>query len=389
MTADADVIILGGGCAGLSLATALAGKASGLRVHILESRETYGRDRTWCFWNTEPHLFSAGITHRWSSWRVRGAGAEARQGSSRYTYDHLPADRFYELATASIRQAGHVLSMGVDVRALRQQEDRCEVESNAGTLRSRWIFDSRPRAAAALRPVLLQRFVGWHLRTSNACFDPSVVDLMDFQPAAETEAESGRNTFFYVLPFSPTEALVEATFLDDPALSPAEAEAALRQYLGRLPTGGYEVLYTETGALPMGERVPQTLQPGRSGETNRMIEIGTRGGRVKPSSGYAFLRIQRQSAALAEALAAGAPLPTVFEPPFYRLLDSIFLRALKRTPERAPLYFMSMFRQLPPDLLVRFLSESAAPGEVLRVMLTLPKLDFLQAALLPAKACPA
>ena len=151
----------------------------------------------------------------------------------------------------------------------------------------------------------------------------------------------------------------------------------LQHYIETLDPGGYEVLYTEAAALPMGERLRSPR--GRS----RVVEIGTRGGRVKPSSGYAFLRIQRQSQALATALACGMPFPTRFEASWYDSLDRIFLRALKRSPARVPTYFLQLFRHLPPDTLVRFLSETASPGEVLQVMLALPKLDFLQAAILP------
>lgn len=373
MTLDADVIILGGGCAGLSLAVALAQQAPHLRVETLESRERYERDRTWCFWNVAQHPFAAAVTHRWDSWRVRHAGVEARQRSHRYTYEYLPADRFYELATGAMRDAGQTLSMGIDVRSVQRAGEGCEVETNRGVLRSRWVFDSRPRPCGEARPVLEQRFAGWHVRTERPCFDASVVDLMDFQPGVER----GRTAFFYVLPFSATEALVEATFLDDPALAPADAEAVLRRHMEQLSGGAYEVLYREAARLPMGEEA--TGEPSRE----RIVEIGTRGGRVKASSGYAFLRIQRQSAALADAVAKRKDLPRRFEPRSYSVLDSIFLRALKRFPGRAPGYFMAMFRQLPPETLVRFLSETASPAEVLRVMLALPKFDFAQAALLP------
>ena len=231
MTLDTDVLILGGGCAGLSLATALAEKAPHLRVHVLEARERYSRDRTWCFWNTEPHPFTAGVTHGWNDWRVRYGGQEARQHSRRYTYQHLPADRFYELATAAMARAGHVLTMGTQASVPAEEEfkDReragpCETETTQGILRSRWVFDSRPHASGELPPMLVQRFLGWHVRAGRGCFNPSVVDLMDFQPAEPANPQPGRTTFFYVLPFSPTEALVEATFFDDPALPLACAE---------------------------------------------------------------------------------------------------------------------------------------------------------------------
>ena len=381
MSLDTDVLILGGGCAGLSLAAAVAQQAPHLRVHVLESRRQYQRDRTWCFWNTEPHPFFAGVTHHWASWRVRHAGAFVQQRSRHYTYDYLPADCFYQLATDILGKAGHALSMGVNVHAVESRHNCLEVETDTGPLRARWVFDSRPRNADKIMPVLVQRFLGWHICTSLPCFDPAAVELMDFQPSSER----GRTAFFYLLPFSTTEALVEATFLDDPTLPQPQAELLLAQYLEQLPTGGYRTLYTEAAALPMGG-----YAPGRGESVHRgVMDIGTRGGRIKPSSGYAFLRIQRQSALLAKALAAGSSLPSTFESPVYSVLDSIFLRALKRCPERVPAYFMALFNRLPADTLVRFLSETAGPQEVFRAMRALPKLDFLKAALLPAKAVPA
>ncbi len=373
MTLDADVIILGGGCAGLSLALALADRAPAMRVKTLEARSHYERDRTWGFWNTAPHPFSAAVTHRWNSWRVRHAGTEARQRSRDYAYEYLPADRFYELALDRIERTEQELALGVEVRAVQKSGGACEVETDRGVLRSRWVFDSRAHAAQKVKPALFQRFTGWHVRTERPCFDATVVDLMDFQ----SSTERGRTMFFYVLPFSPTEALVEATYLDDPALPPAAAEAALRGRMQRLCGDTYEVLYREAAALPMGGQGGRTLSPGP------VVDIGARGGRIKASSGYAFQRIQRQSAALADALARGVVLPRAFEPRFYGVLDRIFLQAVRRSPDQTANYFMAMFRNVTPETMIRFLSETASPGEVLRVMLALPKLDFIQAAVLP------
>jgi lycopene beta-cyclase len=46
-----DLIILGGGCAGLSLARRLSELGEDCpQTVILESRSSYTDDRTWCFW---------------------------------------------------------------------------------------------------------------------------------------------------------------------------------------------------------------------------------------------------------------------------------------------------------------------------------------------------
>ena len=64
-----DIVIIGGGLAGLSLATRLAAsRFQHLRVVVLEPRTQYVRDRTWCYWadgnptlngsNAKPHITS-------------------------------------------------------------------------------------------------------------------------------------------------------------------------------------------------------------------------------------------------------------------------------------------------------------------------------------------
>ncbi len=59
MHSHVDLLILGGGCAGLSLASRLAefGKDAP-KVLIIEQRESYTNDRTWCFWDIESLLIN-------------------------------------------------------------------------------------------------------------------------------------------------------------------------------------------------------------------------------------------------------------------------------------------------------------------------------------------
>ena len=359
MSPNTDIAIIGGGCAGLSLAVALGEWAPHLSVQILEERTVYVRDRTWCYWNTQPHLFEDCVSHAWNRWRVSSGSRNVVQESNRYCYHHIPADRFYSFAVDKIqRSPRQQLTMGVSVTSVAS-----EIVTSAGTIKPRWVFDSRPRPGPA--PALVQRFVGWHVRTKRACFDPSTVELMDFQQPAPND----RSTFFYVLPFSSCEALVEVTYLEQPWLPQVDAEAELLRKMEELTRGGgYEVLFSERASLPMSS----------AGDSKAGL-IGTPAGRVKPSSGYAFLRIQRQCQAIAKALAAGSPIPTSFEPAFYRALDTVFLEALKKDISSAPTYFLPLFEKVPADKLIRFLSECGTMEEAVPVILALPKRPFLEA----------
>jgi lycopene beta-cyclase len=343
---------------------------------VLEERTEYVRDRTWCLWNAEPHPFESCVTHSWNRWRVRAGGESVLRHSDQYAYQHIPADRFYEHAlqriSASTRQE---ISLGTQVQSVTPDKRSFRIETTSGSLQADWVFDSRPQRALS-RPQtsgLIQRFSGWHIVSERPCFDDTTVELMDFQRSDVP----GRTVFFYTLPFSPHEALVEATYLDHPALAPAHADHALEEWLEKILSGtSYQVQFREHGTLRMEAGGSADQSP----RLSSYMPIGTAGGRVKASSGYAFLRIQRQSLAIAQALANGLTPPQQLEPVRYELLDKVFMTALARNPGAAPGYFLQLFRNVPPDALVRFLSECGSAAETLKVALSLPKLPFAAAA---------
>ena len=371
MKPDAEIVILGAGCAGLSLAVALGQERVEGRVMLLEPRTDYVRDRTWCFWDTEPHPFASAVTHRWDRWRVSAAGRNAVQQSRRYRYCHIPADAFYRAALDQVaRNRNHQVRLGQTVHAVERREDGLlAVETTSGRVLARKVFDSRPPMSKQNAPALVQRFLGRHIRASKACFDPQTLDLMRFLPSDTP----GRTRFVYVLPFSPVEALVEMTYLDSPALPEPLYERDLQTWLGE-HVGTCEAAYTERGSLPMG--FTRNVHP----PANNLHAIGIRGGRVKPSSGYAFLRIQKHSRAIAQALRTGRPVPDKAEARVWSMMDAIFVRALRSAD--APALFLRLFQQAEPDALVRFLSETQESwGEVLRVTAALPKLPMAGAAL--------
>ena len=382
MSPDVETVIVGAGCAGLSLASALSAARVPGRVLLLEPRREYKRDRTWCFWDTEEQPFASAVSRSWRSWRVSCGPREVVRGSRHYRYCYLAGDDFYRSALAGVDRAEEQeLLRGVAVSAVTRRTDGLiAVESDSGRVVARRVFDSRPPSetdpgVSRGRPMLLQRFLGWHVRAAAPCFDPGTVDLMHFLPADLP----GRVRFLYLLPFSATEALVEMTYLERPELPEPDAARDLQAWLQKR-AGSWEVLYQERGSLPMGTPLRRTRSaPG-------IHAIGIRGGRIKPSSGYAFLRIQRHSRAIARALREAHVPPAHAEPglggALIRGMDAVFLEALQAAPEGAPALFLRMFERGEPDALVRFLSEaSQGPGERLRVAWSLPKWPMMRAAL--------
>ncbi|MFT5963166.1 MAG: lycopene beta-cyclase, partial [Burkholderiaceae bacterium] len=72
MSTDPALLILGGGCAGLSLAMRLAALGRDCpRTVVIEPRTVYGNDRTWCFWGNATAPLADLSCHQWSSMMVR------------------------------------------------------------------------------------------------------------------------------------------------------------------------------------------------------------------------------------------------------------------------------------------------------------------------------
>ena len=64
-----DYVILGGGCAGLSLAYELDinNKIKNKKLAIVEIRDEYKRDKTWSFWKVNNHNFDDCIIKTWNN----------------------------------------------------------------------------------------------------------------------------------------------------------------------------------------------------------------------------------------------------------------------------------------------------------------------------------
>ncbi len=379
---DLDVTILGGGCAGLSLACALIDTPQSFSsIHIVEPRRNYLRDRTWCFWETEAPLLPDAIAHRWPSWTVRNEDREHRASGS-FDYVEVPADRFYTAALDRLARDPRVeLRLGTEATATHRSGNRVRVETSRGTLSSDIVFDSRPigREGAEAGSGLWQHFVGKRIRTRQPVFDTGAVVLMDF----DVPQDRGIH-FFYVLPYAPNEALVEATFFSPTPLAADAYDEAIDRYLfARYDVKDAVEIGREQGCLPMFETPTTTPLPG-------LVPIGITGGACRPSTGYAFLAIQRQARQMARWVMEGADLRAI--PPLrsagLRWMDRVFLAVLARAPERAPALFARLFEQADPDIVVRFLMEAGDLRDALAVARALPAWPFFREALARPPASP-
>jgi len=358
----------------------LQGRTRSLKILLLEPRLAYARDRTWCFWNVIEHPFEECVSHRWPTWRVSSSGRSVDRSWPGLSYQHLPSDAFYERALALLDADPNVeIRLGVTVDRLEEDPQRTRVVTaitGTGPVTARLALDTRPRKtrlASADRADsrvgrLLQHFHGQTVRVESPLFQPGIATIMDF-----FESESGIH-FMYLLPYDERTALVEDTWFSARPLPVEEYQAEISRYLAaRFGVSRYEELHSETGAIPMDP------EPAPALDGPRIIDVGVRGGAARPSTGYAFLAIQRHSEALAKRLADWTEDPSGELPrlsPYYsprsRFLDRVFVSHLARNPDRGPELFFRMFERVRPDALVRFLFDGGRLADDLRVMSVLP-----------------
>ena len=267
---DLDIAILGGGCAGLSLAVALDEAGLGdRRVAVIEPRTSYPRDRTWCYWDVHGHPFPDADTHRWSRWRVRHRGREVVHASDRYRYCEIPADAFHRAALTRLDACDGVdLRLGERALELREDPGGVRVTTDRGSFRAGCVFDGRPPPPERRSAGLLQHFVGLHVRCDEPVFEPGIATLMDFDVGQERGIH-----FVYVLPHSHHHALVESTLISQRPLPEPVYTDAIRTYLSsRFEVGDFKIEDRERGIIPMSAR------PMPSRIARRIYRIGTAGG---------------------------------------------------------------------------------------------------------------
>ncbi|EGE46470.1 lycopene cyclase [Streptomyces sp. SID4928] len=383
MPADFDVVIVGAGAAGMSLAYHLCAPGADVPVSVALVDAPPGPlrapPRTWCFWEPPGGPYDQSLAASWPRLRVRAAdGAATVARLSRLRYKMLCSDAFEALVERRLAHAPRLCRMEATASAVRDDPSgaRGEVLTRGPggervLVTGRLVFDSRPpRRLPPARTTLLQHFTGWFVRTVRPVFDPATADLMDFRTPQPARGLS----FGYVLPLDPHTALVEYTEFSPAPLDPDGYRRALDHYTHDvLGIGPFDVTAREHGVIPMTDgRFPHTQ--GRS-----VYRIGTAGGATRPSTGYTFAAVQRQTRYIAGRLRSGRPLrvPTPYGRRA-RMMDAVLLRALDSGRVDGADFFDRLFRGVPGERLLRFMDGGSPPHEDLLIGLRTPVVPMLR-----------
>lgn len=370
-TKQYDFIIAGGGAAGLSLAYHLIHSPLRNRSILIVDKSAKDRnDRTWGFWTDQPLLFDPIVYRSWGKLHFAGDGVEKMIDLQEYCYKMIRGIDFYRFTRQKLAAAGNVDFLQGVVEQITEDGDGAQGVVDGRSLRGKWVFDSVIRPSA-FQPqcddyhYLKLHFKGWVIETPEAVFNPEAVTLLDFRTPQE-----GETRFFYVLPFSRKRALVEYTLFSKGCYSHSQFEKVLQTYLRDvvgLAAGAYRIVEKESGTIPITDR------PFPRRTAKHVMTIGAKAGRIKCTTGYAFLRIQQDSAAIVQSLLKhGHPFDVTADPRFYRLLDTVMLHVMAHHGDKIRPTFTAMFNNNPIERIFRFLDEEASAAEMLLLMASMP-----------------
>jgi lycopene beta-cyclase len=371
-----DCLMLGGGAAGLGLAFALVNsQLSDRKILIVDKDSKTSNDRTWSFWTPTPTPFDRMAFRVWDSLEFKSPGFQKCFQLEPYRYQTIRGIDYYRSIRAELTKFPNVHLMQGMVTDVQDGSKAARVRIDEQEFAADWVFDSRVipeqlRQEPDRYRYLKQHFVGWEIETETAVFNSSAATLFDLR----TEQVEGL-CFFYILPFSERRAIVEYTLFSANLLPQEAYEQALKGYIeGQMGVSQYQIIDQEQGVIPMTNHP----FPRRLGK--RIMATGTRGGRVKPSTGYAFARIQKDSQAIVRSLASkGHPFSVPASSPRRKFYDALMLEVIAAQGDQVRPIMTAMFKNNSIQSIFRFLDEESSILEDMRMLASLPSGPFLRA----------
>jgi len=374
VTSCFDLIIAGCGGAGLSLAWHIS-QSNQLRqkkVLLIDSSAKQQNDRTWCFWTDKEPPYPNIQQKFWQKIQVKSGENEAEC----HSYDIAPLRYYYTKGADFYDEVKNELARHPNFTFCQEHIEHIDSSNSIANVRTKsnnytadWVFSSLPVRIPQACLTTKQHFVGWFVRTQENAFDPDSARLMDF----DTPQESGAS-FFYLLPLTANEALVEYTVISDQILTTEDYEQALRKYIdSNLGISSYEIESRERGAIPMTNYSFPRMK------SERVMHIGTAAGMTKASTGFTFMRMQKDAQRIVNQLEKyGNPQHTQSSPSRFRFYDTLLLHILKHYPQEAPRIFGSLFRNSTAPKVLSFMSEDTSWWQEVFIVARLPWKPFLR-----------
>jgi lycopene beta-cyclase len=369
-----DYIISGGGCSGLSLAVRMANDVffQDKKILIIEESKKEKDDKTWCFWESKKGFFEDIVSKKWQNVYFYSSSFSKKLNIAPYEYKMIGGLDFYNYCKKILGAKSNFEFLEAKIQALGEEQDKPYALVNGQKISAEKIFNSiifeQPDRTNSHN--LLQHFKGWYIETETSFFNPNEATLMDFRIEQEGEVR-----FFYVLPTSETKALIEFTIFSPQLLENEDLyNTEIKKYINDfLKLGSYKIFHEEFGIIPM------TNAKFKESISENIINIGINSGMARPSTGYTFTNIQRQSEELLILIKAQKSL--IHSKNWWKsrhlIYDATILNVMRFNKYSGAKIFARLFKWNSAKQVLKFLDADTNFWEEYRIMNTTPIPVFL------------
>jgi lycopene beta-cyclase len=360
-----DIAILGSGAAGLSLAVELADNAfKDKTVLILDQEYKILNDRTWCSWINAADRYDDICIKTWKKLSFfTEDGTHLDLEIAPYRYRMIRSADFYSYCYNILSSQDRMVVVQDNAIQVTELDEVVSIQTSNQVFTAKQVFTSIiPTLPTTHKyPSVLQHFKGWIINTPQPTFTSETATFMDFRLPQTDEVR-----FMYVLPLDEKTALIELAVFSNKIWQQDAYDDCLNIYIKEtLGIKEYKVNETEFGVIPM------TTYPFYKHNTKKIFHIGTAGGAVKASSGYAFKRILAHNEAIIYCLKNNQDVSHSYHifKPRYKHYDATFLDVILHTKYKGSRFFYSLFKSNKASEVFDFLDEKTSIFQDIKLMI--------------------
>jgi lycopene beta-cyclase len=366
-----DYIICGAGLSGLILANRIFEDRffDDKNILLIDKDLKSSVNKTWCFWETGNSVWKDYIVKSWDTVIFKSKGFKKEKSLKNYSYKMIKSKFFLDSIINKINQANNFDFFQDEIVDFVESENNVLVKTKSNQFLANNVFNScvdiNEIKSKTSYPFLLQHFLGWTIETRESIFNEKKATIMDFSIDQKDETR-----FFYVLPLSDKKALIEFTVFSKDLLKKDEYELELIKYIKSLRVDKFKIIEDEFGVIPM------TCYPFEKKNTSKILNIGTAGGWTKPSSGYTFKFIEKNTIKLLTHIKKNTQLSNFKIKTRHWIYDLIFLDVLYKNNYLGSNLFTKMFSKNPMEKIFMFLDNETSITDELKITASFPKRIF-------------
>lgn len=339
-------------------------------ILVIEKNSYSIPKKTWSFWESKDSQWNDFVVKSWDNISFKTNNFNIEKKIDTINYKMIKSKPFYNKILNDSKSSTNITFHEATVVNIQDKGDKVIVKTDSnhffGTKALNSILDNSFLNDNSY-PVLLQHFMGWSISTHDDVFDENTALLMDFSIKQNDETR-----FFYVLPTSKKEALIEFTLFTKKVLDKKQYENEILNYLSSLKIDNYTVNDYEKGIIPM------TCYPFDKKNSKNLIHIGTAGGWTKPSTGYTFSFIDKNSSKVIDFIKSNKSFKRFKTKNRFWFYDLLFIDVLYNNNKLGSNLFERMFKFNKFNTIFKFLDNESNFIDEIKIINSFPKWIFIK-----------